>query len=231
MLKELLKIFRSDSLLNQALDQSIEMLELVETMFYRARTSLRQRDNSTVDLDIYAADRQVNAYEQEVRRKVLTHLAVTDGRDLAAGLVLVSIVIDIERLGDFAKNVVDLAVRHPASLHCGPYEDEIVALEKAVERAFPAVISALPDSDVDTAHAVMSEHWGLARRADDIVNRLVDHSAPELSCVDAVSVALYARYLKRSSAHLMNIASSIVNPFERIGFRRDPAHPAEPTEG
>jgi hypothetical protein len=30
---------------------------------------------------------------------------------------------------------------------------------------------------------------------------------------------LYLRYLKRMSAHVKNVATSIVNPFHRIGFR------------
>ena len=32
------------------------------------------------------------------------------------------------------------------------------------------------------------------------------------------SVALYARYLKRVGAHLKNITSLVVNPFESIGY-------------
>jgi hypothetical protein len=36
-----------------------------------------------------------------------------------------------------------------------------------------------------------------------------------------VTTVLYLRYLKRVSAHLKNIASSVVNPFDRIGFRGD----------
>jgi phosphate transport system protein len=231
MLKELLRIFRSDNLLNQAFNRSVEMLQLAETMFEAARTSLRERDDADVGLDIYAADKQINAYEQEVRRKVLTHLSVGNGADLPAGLVLVSIVIDIERLGDFAKNVVELALRHPASLHCGAYEDDINALERSVANGFRGVLQGLPNSDSEAAAAVMEAHWGNARRADAVVNRLIDHDEADLSCVDAVSIALYTRYLKRCSAHLMNIASSVVNPFERIGFRPDPAPPGEPTEG
>jgi hypothetical protein len=32
---------------------------------------------------------------------------------------------------------------------------------------------------------------------------------------------MYSRYLKRIAAHLINVASSVVNPFEGIGFHRD----------
>ena len=44
---------------------------------------------------------------------------------------------------------------------------------------------------------------------------------PNLAVTEAVSTALYARYLKRISAHMMNVASSMVNPFDRIGFRQE----------
>jgi len=35
----------------------------------------------------------------------------------------------------------------------------------------------------------------------------------------AVIYTLLSRYLKRVSSHLKNIASSVVNPFPRMGFR------------
>ena len=32
-------------------------------------------------------------------------------------------------------------------------------------------------------------------------------------------MALYLRYLKRVSAHIKNVATSVVNPYHRIGYR------------
>ena len=56
---------------------------------------------------------------------------------------------------------------------------------------------------------------------DELLNALIVREDPDLVCREAVSSALYVRFLKRISAHLMNIASSVVNPFDRIGFRDD----------
>jgi hypothetical protein len=39
--------------------------------------------------------------------------------------------------------------------------------------------------------------------------------------MDAVSTAIYARFLKRIAAHLINMLTSVVNPFEFIGFHAD----------
>jgi len=36
----------------------------------------------------------------------------------------------------------------------------------------------------------------------------------------ASSMVLYARYLKRIGAHLKNITSVVVNPFESIGYKK-----------
>ena len=37
----------------------------------------------------------------------------------------------------------------------------------------------------------------------------------------ATAVAMYSRYLKRIGAHSRNLISSVVNPFERIGYREE----------
>ncbi len=54
---------------------------------------------------------------------------------------------------------------------------------------------------------------------DRIVNELAQGHLEGLASNDAVALALYVRYLKRISAHLNNMITSVVNPFERIGFR------------
>ena len=54
---------------------------------------------------------------------------------------------------------------------------------------------------------------------DEIVNTIAIGNIEDLSISEAVSLGLYARYLKRISAHLNNMITTVVNPFERIGFR------------
>lgn len=193
-------------------------------MFESAMRSLREQEDARLDLDIYAKDQLINAYQREVRRKVFTHLTIASGRDLHAGLALVSVVVDIERIGDYTKNIVELALNHPARLKCGRFEDTIRRIETTVKTMFGLLLEALPENDEAKAREVMSEHWWIARRSDEIVDALIQKDEPELPGREAVTTALYVRYLKRVSAHLMDIASSVANPFDRIGFRgEDPS--------
>jgi phosphate transport system protein len=221
MFKEFFDLFRKENLLKQAFERSREMLATDLEMFLAATRSLREHDDARIKLDIYAKDQLINAYEREVRRKVFTHLSVASDRNLHAGLVLVSVVIDIERIGDLTKNIVDLALNHPEKLRCGIYEADVRKIETTVRTMFALLLEALPSNDEAKAKEVMSEHWWIARRSDEILSALVARSEESLPCSEAVSTALYIRFVKRISAHLMNIASSLVNPFDRIGFRVD----------
>jgi phosphate uptake regulator len=219
MLKEIFDLFRRESQLNQAFDRSREMLVEDREMLEEAISSLRERDDARLALDIYAKDQLINAYEREVRRKVFTHLTVAGGKDLNAALVLVSVVIDIERIGDFTKNIVELALHHPNRLDCGPYESNVRRIETTVKTMFGLLLECLPENDEAKAREVMSEHWWISRKCDEIIVELIEKDETPLPTRDAVTTAMYLRYLKRVSAHLMNIASSVVNPFDRIGFR------------
>ncbi|MCP4899354.1 MAG: hypothetical protein GY906_20510 [bacterium] len=221
MFKEFFELFRKENLLQQAFERSREMLLTDQEMFLAAISSLREHDDAKIELDIYAKDQLINAYEREVRRKVYTHLSVANDRNLHAGLVLVSVVIDIERIGDLTKNIVDLALNHPGRLECGFFEEDVRKIETTVKTMFSLLLEALPGNDESKAKEVMSEHWWIARKSDEILHSLITRSSGHLACAEAVTAALYVRFLKRTSAHLMNIASSLVNPFDRIGFRID----------
>ena len=58
-------------------------------------------------------------------------------------------------------------------------------------------------------------------KCDELLETLSKTEVPSLNSPESVSLALYVRYLKRITAHLRNILSGIVNPFERIGFRQN----------
>jgi len=221
--KELIELWRSDNLLTQALKDSQKMLNSTSQMFNESVKSLRESDSGKMGMDIYAKDRMVNKYQREVRRKVLKHLAIAGGVNLTHGLILINIVIDLERIGDYTKNIMELAVAHPKRLRCGIYEDDIKKIEQGVSSIFEQIVPALKASDKKAARQLIDSDWWMIKRCDEVVTGLIKAEDQTLSSADAVSTALYARYLKRIAAHLINVSSSVVNPFERIGFREKKA--------
>ena len=131
MLKQIFELFKSDSLYEQALKECHDMLDIDKKMFNESVKTLRQLDTADISIDIYAMDKKINQFERDVRRKIMTHLVVSGKEDLASGLILVSVVIDIERIGDYTKNIYDLSVEHPKKLLAGNYEEKLLSIEES----------------------------------------------------------------------------------------------------
>ena len=218
---EIIELWRSDNLLTQALNDSHVMLDNTRVMFAESVKSLRQSDNGEIGMDVYEQDQMVNKYEREVRIKVQKHLAIAGGANLIPGLILTSIVIDIERIGDYTKNIKDLAIAHPKRLQCGTFEDDIQKIESAADTLFEEAIPALKTSDKNAARALLEGNWWILKKCDEILDGLIKEKDASLGSGAAASTAVYTRFLKRITAHLINMLSSVVNPFEGIGFVGD----------
>ena len=219
MFKQIFEIFKSDSLYDQALNECHEMLDIDLTMFKASIKSLRKSDLSDIDIDIFAMDKKINAFERDVRRKVMTHLAVGGKEDIGSGLVLVSVVIDIERIGDYTKNIYDLAVNHPKKLNGGSVENRLAEIEKTSFNLFKESTQAFKNQNIQKARGLMGYYKeNISTQSDAITNDIISGKISDLDTGSASAVGLYARYLKRIAAHSRNLISSVVNPFERIGY-------------
>ncbi len=218
MFRQWLAIFKKDTLIDRAYERSFEMLDITNEMYVEARKSLRQREDCEVNLQVKETDKKVNSYEREVRRMVFNHLAVQGTADLPSGLVLISIIIDIERIGDYAKNMVELALDHPGKLHGGKFEEEIARIENALEDNFIQTKKCFKEGNSSTAIELMQKYAWVNDICDDIVMAMVKERDVEIKPGDAAALALYTRWLKRINSHLRNITTSVVNPFDRIGF-------------
>ena len=219
MFKQIFEIFKSDSLYHQALGECHEMLDIDLTMFKTSIHSLRKSDSAAINIDIYEMDKKINEFERDVRRKVMTHLAVGGKEDIGSGLVLVSVVIDIERIGDYTKNIYDLAVNHPKKLNGNSVEDRLTEIEKISFNLFEESTRAFKNQDIEKARDLMGDYKEhISEQSDALTNDIITGTIRDLETGTAAAVGLYARYLKRIAAHSRNLISSIVNPFEKIGY-------------
>lgn len=204
--------------MDRAYQRSYLMLDLTREMFSRAKESLRHLEDNQVDIDIYDKDSEINKYEREVRRNVFNHLAVSGAAKLPSGLALVSIIIDIERIGDYTKNIVELALNHPGKLHGGKFEKDLQRVEQALEDNFVETRDCFESGDNKKALKLLEEYKWLNPMCDKNLIKLIKEEDKSILPGDAVSLAMYFRWLKRINSHLRNIVTSVVNPFDRIGF-------------
>lgn len=216
MLREILDALRKDNLLKQAFARCYSMLDLCEPMVRTAIDSLRKQDTTLQHVDIESLGRQLEEFESKVRRKVMTHLALGNVGSTSTGLSLVSVVLDIERIGDNSQNIVDLARLRPGRLEVGPHEADLARLESVTLDLLSRAIKAFKTDDHAAARAVRLDYKS---EVFEIWNRLeadLVSGQTQLSGSDAATLALYARFLKRIAAHTRNLAGAVIHPLHEI---------------
>ena len=204
--------------MDRAYQRSFMMLDLTREMFLKAKESLRFREDKDVDLNIRDQDLEINKYEREVRRNVFNHLVVGGKADLPSALVLVSIIVDIERIGDYTKNIVELALDHAGKLNGGKFEKNLQRVEAAVEDNLIKTRACFETGDKKSALNLLEKYKWVNDVCDDSLIALIKEDDKDIRSGDSVALGIYFRWLKRINSHLRNITTSVVNPFDRIGF-------------
>lgn len=169
-------------------------------------------DPEVIREDLYRTDARINQTEQRIRRELVVHGTVHGPATFPALLVLMSIVKDAERIGDYAKNLFDLAV---LGADMGP-DAERRALVEAKDRVSRLLVRAhglYESQDEEAARAFLAEADLLAKHCDQEVEAHLG-----LTDRNTAGVVLAYRYLKRVIAHASNIVTSIVMPLDKLDF-------------
>ena len=191
------------------------LLDCRHTFDLAANALIGGADPSTVGKRISKVDIGVNKAERAVRKELVVHVSVRGGSaDLPLVLSFMSIVKDAERVGDYAKNIWDLA---DAGIDVST-ADDLKAFTKVRDRTSEAIAEAariFRDRDAEAAHKMIQMLDDFADECDDAIGAQLESTG---SARDAVARALFYRYLKRISAHLMNVLTSLVMPVHRLDF-------------
>lgn len=214
MFKTLLKIWKEDNLLNAAMEAATNMFAENYKLVESALNSLFNNEEFTID--VYKGDRRINYFEKDIRKKILEHLSINPKEDVAASLVLLGVVRDIERIGDYVKNYYELSKIYNKKF-AGRYVERLKAAKDDFLRHFTLGEKAFIEGDAEIADKVVDwYHKEFDNTIITIIKEIMEDD--KIKAKDAVAYVLLSRYLKRSAAHLANVASSVCNPFHKIGF-------------
>jgi len=171
---------------------------------------------STVGKQISKTDVGINKAQRRVRKELVVHASVQGAAaDLPMALSSMSIVKDAERIGDYAKNIWDIA---NAGIDLTGAADiaQLIKYRDRTSEMIGETARVLRERDVDAAHRIIQDSDAIQDEYDAGVRGLLAGGTPEAP--DAVARALLYRYLKRISAHAMNVLTSLVMPLHRLDF-------------
>jgi phosphate uptake regulator len=164
--------------------------------------------------EVRSTDAEINRAQQQVRRELMLHAAVADAMDLPAILRYMSVVKDAERVGDYAKNIYDL-VRYGADFEDAPDREHLEAYRRAVGDLILQAAAVFETLDEKRAAELVAKADGFLDEHDAEV-KAAFLSTGEVA--DAVARALYFRFLKRITAHVMNTLTALVMPIDQLDY-------------
>jgi phosphate transport system protein len=172
-------------------------------------------DPAAVGPEIRTTDRGVNRRERAVRKALVVHVSVHGTRtDLPMVLTTMSIVKDAERIGDYAKNVWDLA-SHGVDLSAAKDLERLKEFRNRTSRLIAETARIFSDQDSGAAHDLIQAADDWQDEYDEYISEQIGSTGPSR---DAVPRALLARYLKRITAHAANVLTSLVMPVHRLDY-------------
>jgi phosphate uptake regulator len=216
MLRELISILRSTNPLRAMGENFSRMLHIAYDMSIAAGKIYFGEKDSPVDRTrIYEQDVEVNQLERTIRKQVVAHLAFKGNiPDVPYCLLLMSLVKDVERLGDYAKNLIEVT-EIEATLRDDDIRQELLEIRRGVEEAFQSIYDIFESSDQERALRLIRQGRDIAHRCDALILRIANG---ECEARATTAQILGTRYYKRIGGHVLNILSSVVMPLHKVDY-------------
>ncbi len=185
-----------------------QMAKLVEPHIFDHTLPIDQRSH------IYKLDVRVNKLERSIRKGVVAHLSL--GRsDVPYGLLMMSLVKDVERIGDYVKNISEVAQLGGSQVPEGDIRTELAELVQNAMILFEQTPDILTSQDRDQAHELVQMGRTSGKRCDKL---LVALAKSDFDAGQTTATVLLTRFYKRLGGHLVNILSSVIMPLHKVDF-------------
>ena len=169
----------------------------------------------TVRDDLYNTDKTINELHREVRREMIIHSAV-NSRNLDIPLLLSYMTMskDIERIGDYCKNLFEIA-ETGNSFAKGDDLDAYMELKNDIGKLIVYLQSCLNLDDESKVQDLITLGSSLNNDLDEKITALLEDKE---KIQHPVATTLFYRYLKRIVSHIVNAATAIIMPTDQIDY-------------
>lgn len=211
---------KSETGLEHVAHQTISMLGDARHSFDLASTViLSGADPKAIGADIEATDARINKAEQTLRSELVVHVSVRGGGDIGLVLGYTLLLKKIERIGDQAKNIFDLAA-DGVSLSGADDIDEFVARRQEISQMYVEAADLLASQNADDAKEFLRRSLALNELCGAKVREYMHSDQPGSW---AVPRAMLYRYWKRIVANLAGIVTAAIEPLQNIDYLDDGA--------
>lgn len=198
-------------------EEIIKLEELIQQMYVKVKINHERLDLLMNDFDVTTAleiiedDQYINGIEVEINDLSIQILALLQpvAKDLRTVIASIKIATELERIGDYAKNIASVLVKSNSRL----FEHEAVRshfilMHQQVLKMLDASMDALKKSSSEQAFIVGKEDHKVDNFVSSLLQKLdEDHS---MNFEQGIFIMKIVRNLERSGDHVMNICEQII---------------------
>jgi phosphate transport system protein len=195
------------------------MLALAQEMVLEASEVYWGREYSPEERTaLYRKDVQVNKQQRLIRKQLVAHVTDNQCRYVPYAMLIMSLVKDVERLGDYAKNLVELVELRQGPLPDDEHVRELREIRTATDTLVREVADVFLESEEDRATELTIEGRQTCKRCDKLVQSVAN---ADYDGATAVFLALGARFYKRIGGHCLNLFSGVIMPLHKLDYFDD----------
>ncbi|MEL7255522.1 MAG: phosphate signaling complex protein PhoU [Pseudomonadota bacterium] len=224
-----------DTHIASAYDRDLETLQalimkmggLVEDGITKAATSLEKRDEELAE-EVRAADVAIDRLEEQINEEVARVIAMRQpiAVDLRVILTVLKVSSNLERIGDYAKNMAKRTTVLAGMHQVNGSAASIRRMAKEVERMLKDVLDAYIQRDADLAMEVIKRDIDVDQMYNALFREFLTFMMEDPRLITAcMHLHFIAKNTERMGDHVTNIAEEVV--YLVTGERPDEKRPKE----
>lgn len=168
--------------------------------------------NRERELEIVQADERINHMEEEINDLAIESLALLApvASDLRKVIGTIKIATELERIGDYAKNVAKFLIKqdHLSDI----VADYAISMEKDMITMLEKAMQCMVDQDEEAAFAIPEQDAVINRQMKDIRNQLLsENSANQADALQELfEISAMLRNIERAGDHIKNICEHVL---------------------
>lgn len=217
MFHNLISFWKGKDFLTKVMKEFEKMLLDAENMYVSVREHLiKGKDDDELRQRVYDVDKRINQLERDIRTQIVEHLALQPAVNMPVSLVLMSVVKDAERLGDYAKNLFQVRDLLENPLDREEFQSFFGKIDKDIISLIGKTRAAFVKSDELMAKELVVLEHEIVNSCESAIHDFAKGKIQDVN--KAVCFTLIARYYKRTAAHLLNIGTAVIKPLNELDF-------------
>ena len=168
---------------------------------------------------MHATDDRINQAEQDLRGELVVHVAVQGSDDIGEVLGFTLLIKKIERIGDQAKNILDMA-EEDVTFADAPDQADLLAHSRTISEMMGEAADILSDAEHDGAAAFRTKADQMRLDLEAMIRECFHSEDPGR---EVVPRAILYRYWKRIVANLAGVVTTATEPLQHLDYLDDGA--------